>query len=76
MPDQYLFFHRQFECFRSLRNHDKNKNVSFPYLSFEGSLVGWEGGDIVYDLWMKQLADAGYAKVFTTYIKWSFEVKE
>ena len=56
--------------------HDKNKNVSFPYLSIEGSLVGWEGGDIVYDLWMKQLADAGYAKVFTTYIKWSFEVKE
>ena len=56
--------------------HDKNKNVLFPYLSFEGSFVGWEGGDIVYDLWMKQLADAGYAKVFTTYIKWSFEVKE
>ena len=56
--------------------HDKNKNVSFPHLSFEGSLVGWEGGDMVYDLWMKQLADAGYAKVFTTYIKWSFEVKE
>ena len=33
-------------------------------------MVGWEGGDMVYDLWMKQLADGGMASVFTTKITW------
>lgn len=56
--------------------HDNGKTANFPYLGFEGLLAGWGGGDNVYDLWMKQLADKGYAKVFNTKITWQLTVKE
>ena len=40
-------------------------DAQMPYLDFY-----WDGPAKVYDTWMRQLAGAGYAKVFTTHIAW------
>ncbi len=50
--------------------------VKFDYLEFEGIMCGWKGGEHVYDTWMKQLAEKGYAKEFFTKIQWVLRVAE
>ena len=40
-------------------------NVQMPFLDWF-----WDGGDIVYDSWMRQLAENNFASVFNTLIKW------
>lgn len=40
-------------------------NVQMPFLDWL-----WDGGDIVYDSWMRQLAENNFASAFNTLIKW------
>ena len=46
--------------------------VEFPYLDYFA--CDWKGGNIIYDKWMDQLAEAGFAQRFRTHIEWTLFV--
>ena len=71
--DQYVAF-ASFEDTYDF--HDIHFNAPFDGLSLVGSVFGWYGGDWVKDVWMKNLADNGWATVFKTTCEWVFYIQK
>ncbi len=51
-------------------------SVPVPGLNIIGRLYGWKGGNVVYDTWMRQLAEHYYAYIFSTKITWTIIIPE
>ena len=71
--DQYVAF-ASFEDTYDF--HDIHFNAPFDGLSLVGWVFGWYGGDWVKDVWMKNLADNGWATVFKTTCEWVFYIQK
>ena len=56
--------------------YDFHATASMTFPLFDYYACGWEGGNIIYDRWMAQLAEAGYAKVFNTHVEWILAIPE